>query len=138
MTHFNKNLKIQNLKSLIRVLLSVLIMLLEISEIFLESGNLIPDHCCAGIGMKLVQTLKVDSSCHAVLFVFLPFSRLLLEFLAPTHSGLPFRKLISCNDVIIYTPVEFINNMTSVVVVVVVEEEGEGEGEGEGEEEGEG
>ena len=72
------------------------------------------------MGMKLVKTLKVNSSCHAVFFVFLPFSWLLLGFLAPTHSGLPIRDLISGNDVIVYTPVEFINNMTSMYIYVHV------------------
>ena len=67
-----------------------------------------------------MKTLKVNSSCHAVFFVFLPFSWLLLGFLAPTHSGLPIRDLISGNDVIVYTPVEFINNMTSMYMYVHV------------------
>ena len=72
------------------------------------------------MGMKLVKTLKVNSSCHAVFFVFLPFSWLLLGFLVPTHSGLPIRDLISGNDVIVYTPVEFINNMTSMYMYIHV------------------
>ena len=72
------------------------------------------------MGMKLVKTLKVDASCHAVFFVFLPFSWLLLEFFVPTHSGLPLRDLISGNDVIVYTTVEFINNMTSMYMYIHV------------------
>ena len=77
-------------------------------------------HTYTGMGMKLVKTLKVDASCHAVFFVFLPFSWLLLEFFVPTHSGLPLRDLISGNDVIIYTTVEFINNMTSMYMYIHV------------------